>query len=72
MKNMMKEYLGNDYSNDHLRNFCLYWIKAYGNGRTESTYRICTDAVSECNDTIERVLRDNNIKLPEADSPLLC
>ena len=27
MKNMMKEYLGNDYSNNHLRNFCLYWIK---------------------------------------------
>ena len=28
MKNMMKEYLGYDYSNDHLKNFCLYWIKA--------------------------------------------
>ncbi len=27
MKNMMKEYLGNDYSSDHLRNFCLYWMK---------------------------------------------
>lgn len=25
--NMMKEYLGNDYSNNHLRNFCLYWMK---------------------------------------------
>ena len=24
MKNMMKEYLGYDYSNDHLKNFCLY------------------------------------------------
>ena len=23
----MKEYLGNDYSNNHLRNFCLYWMK---------------------------------------------
>lgn len=29
MKNMMKEYLGNDYSSNHLRNFCLYWIKAF-------------------------------------------
>ncbi|MCR5273098.1 MAG: hypothetical protein K6E13_08955 [Lachnospiraceae bacterium] len=27
MKNMMKDYLGNEYSNDHFRNFCLYWIK---------------------------------------------
>lgn len=27
MKNMMKEYLGRDYSNNHLRNFCLYWMK---------------------------------------------
>ena len=27
MKNMMKEYLGSDYSNDYLRNFCLYWMK---------------------------------------------
>lgn len=27
MKNMMKEYLGSDYSNNHLRNFCLYWMK---------------------------------------------
>ena len=25
--NMMKEYLGNDYSDNHLRNFCLYWMK---------------------------------------------
>lgn len=25
--NMMKEYLGNDYSENHLRNFCLYWMK---------------------------------------------
>ncbi len=30
MKNMMKEYLGNDYSDNHLRNFCLYWMKAAG------------------------------------------
>ena len=28
MKNMMKEYLGNEYSENHLRNFCLYWMKA--------------------------------------------
>ncbi len=27
MKNMMKEYLGSDYSNDPLRNFCMYWMK---------------------------------------------
>ena len=28
MKNMMKEYLGNDYTENHLKNFCLYWMKA--------------------------------------------
>lgn len=28
MKNMMKEYLGNEYTDNHLRNFCLYWMKA--------------------------------------------
>lgn len=27
MNNMMKEYLGNDYSDNHLKNFCLYWMK---------------------------------------------
>ena len=27
MKNMMKAYLGKDYSSNHLRNFCLYWLK---------------------------------------------
>lgn len=27
MKNMMKEYLGENYSNDHFRNFCLYWME---------------------------------------------
>ncbi|MBR1797629.1 MAG: hypothetical protein IJ757_06445 [Clostridiales bacterium] len=27
MKNMMKTYLGKDYSDNHLRNFCLYWLK---------------------------------------------
>ena len=26
-KNMMKEYLGSDYSQNHIRNFCLYWLK---------------------------------------------
>ena len=31
MKNMMKEYLGNEYSSDHLRNFCLYWMKGMDN-----------------------------------------
>ena len=27
MRNMMNEYLGNDYSDNHLKNFCLYWMK---------------------------------------------
>ena len=27
MRNMMKVYLGNDYSDNHLKNFCLYWMK---------------------------------------------
>ena len=27
MRNMMKEYLWNDYSDNHLKNFCLYWMK---------------------------------------------
>lgn len=27
MENMMKGYLGNDYSDDYLKNFCLYWLK---------------------------------------------
>jgi len=30
MRNMMKEYLGNDYSDNHLKNFCLYWMKGRG------------------------------------------
>lgn len=29
MKNMLKEYLGDMYSSNHLRNFCLYWTKAF-------------------------------------------
>lgn len=29
---MLKEYLGNDYSNNHLRNFCLYWMGEEGSG----------------------------------------
>lgn len=28
MTNMMKEYLESEYSENHLRNFCLYWMKA--------------------------------------------
>ena len=28
MRNMMKEYLGNEYSSNHLWNFCLYWMRA--------------------------------------------
>ena len=43
----------------------LKLVKAYGNGRTESSCRICTDAILRCNDTMEQVLRDNKIKLPE-------
>lgn len=32
-KNMMQEYLGEQYTNNHLRNFCLYWLKkAEGSG----------------------------------------
>ena len=27
MRNMMKAYLENDYSDNHLKNFCLYWMK---------------------------------------------
>lgn len=27
MENMMKWYLGDEYSNNHLKNFCLYWMK---------------------------------------------
>ncbi len=28
MKNLMKKYMGNEYTDNHLRNFCLYWMKA--------------------------------------------
>ena len=27
-KNMMQEYLGEQYTSNHLRNFCLYWLRA--------------------------------------------
>ncbi|MBR1478056.1 MAG: hypothetical protein IJ608_08880 [Lachnospiraceae bacterium] len=27
MRNLMKMYLGDNYSNNHLKNFCLYWMK---------------------------------------------
>ncbi|MCR4658662.1 MAG: hypothetical protein K5770_20895 [Lachnospiraceae bacterium] len=37
MKNMMKEYLGREYSRNHLRNFCLYWINAYESRRCYAT-----------------------------------
>lgn len=26
-RNMMKSYLGDSYSSNHLKNFCLYWMK---------------------------------------------
>ena len=32
---MMKQYLGNEYSENHLRNFCLYWMKAAGGSGEE-------------------------------------
>ncbi len=35
MKNMLKEYLGNDYSNNHLRNFCLYWMRVVEGSKDE-------------------------------------
>lgn len=35
MNNMMKEYLKNEYSDNYLRNFCLYWMKAYGGSGDE-------------------------------------
>ena len=35
MNNMMKQYLGNEYSENHLRNFCLYWMKAAGGSGDE-------------------------------------
>lgn len=36
MKNMMKEYLGSEYSEkNHLRNFCLYWMRAAGGSGDE-------------------------------------
>lgn len=28
MNNMMKQYLGDEYSENRVRNFCLYWMKA--------------------------------------------
>ena len=28
MKNMLKEYLGKDYTSNKIRNFCRYWLKA--------------------------------------------
>lgn len=38
MKNMMNAYLGDDYSNNHLRNFCLYWMKGISTRRNYPTY----------------------------------
>lgn len=36
MKNMMKEYIGSEYNEkNHLRNFCLYWMKAAGGSGDE-------------------------------------
>lgn len=34
-KNMMTNYLGEQYTNNHLRNFCLYWLKAAGGSGDE-------------------------------------
>ena len=42
-RNMMKEYLGDEYSSNHLKNFCLYWMK----GReTEPAYDKYEDSES--------------------------
>ncbi|MGE9993615.1 hypothetical protein ACQRBK_01040 [Peptoniphilaceae bacterium SGI.137] len=38
LKNMMKEYLGRDYSDNYLRNFCIYWMK----GRESLPAKECT------------------------------
>jgi len=40
MNNMMKEYLGAEYSKDHLKNFCLYWMKGR---KTQPLYKDFTD-----------------------------
>lgn len=33
--NKMKEYLRDEYSDDYLKNFCRYWLKAYGGSGDE-------------------------------------
>ena len=46
MKNMLKEYLGDKYSSNHLRNFCLYWIKAFeckSSYKSEDEWRMAND-----------------------------
>ena len=35
MNNMMKEYLKDEYSDSYLKNFCRYWMKAYGGSGDE-------------------------------------
>ena len=27
MENLMKKYLGDDYCNNHLKNYCRYWMR---------------------------------------------
>ena len=42
MQNKMKVYLGDEYSNNYLRNFCLYWMKGIsvlGNYPTRDAWR---------------------------------
>lgn len=56
MRNMMKEYLGNDYSENHLKNFCLYWMKgretepAYEKYKDSGSFRIDYDEWRKKND----------------------
>ncbi len=54
MRNMMKAYLGNDYSDNHLRNFCLYWMK----GR-ETKPR--WEATEECKERFDVWRRKNDL-----------
>ena len=54
MKNMMKSYLGDDYSSNHLRNFCLYWLKGMAcKPEWEDT--------EECHAAFDRWRRENDL-----------
>ena len=38
MKNLMKQYLGSEYTSNHLKNFCLYWMKGIACRKDYATY----------------------------------